>query len=96
MTTYTIEKWQGDKAETSKAKAQAPETAAPHLVSLGWVWSQDKPGEANPLEDCEAPFNTREMALEEAKESQLSPVYVFELFAGPAKKYTNQRVEETL
>ena len=87
MSTYTIR--QERKTETSGGES-------PSLVSLGWVWSESKPGDANALEACEVPFNSREMAIEDAKESQLSPVYVFELFAGPVKKYTNQLVEETL
>ena len=93
MSTYTIDKRpkkrQGRKAETSGGES-------PSLVSLGWVWSRDKPGEANALERCEAPSNSPEEAIEEAKESQISPVYVFELFVGPVRKYTNQLVEETL
>ena len=88
MSTYTIDKLP-KKTETSGG-------GSPSFVSLGWVWSECKPGEANALEDCEAPFNSPEEAIEEAKESQISPVYVFELFVGPVKKYTSQLVEETL
>lgn len=74
-----------EKRRDEKAEAIPPKVPSP--ISLGWAWSEEPLSHDTQPCDISVLLGTRDEAMADAKASDLSPVYVFELFAGPSDKH---------